>query len=79
MSRSTHWLLLSVFPLAVVACDATAETNAPPLPAVVTSLVQNLEAKGGGELIFFGMSVYSACLKVTTARSAALVWFRRSQ
>jgi hypothetical protein len=53
MSRSTRWLLLSVFLLAAVACDATAETNAPPLPAVVTSLVQNLEAKGGGELIFW--------------------------
>ena len=53
MSRSTHWLLLSVLLLAAVACDATAETNAPPLPAVVTSLVQNLEAKGGGELTFF--------------------------
>jgi Chalcone isomerase-like len=60
MSRSTHWLLLSVFLLAAVARVATAETNAPPLPAVVRSLVQNLEAKGGGELTFFGMSVYSA-------------------
>jgi hypothetical protein len=60
MSRSTHWLLLSAFLLVAAACYATAETNAPPLPAAVTSLVPNLEAKGGGGLTFFGMSVYSA-------------------
>ena len=60
MSRSTHWLLLSAFLLPAAPCNAAAETNAPPLPAAVTSLVPNLEAKGGGELTSFGMSVYSA-------------------
>ena len=60
MSRSTHWLLLSALLLATAPCNAAAQTTAPPLPAAVTSLVPNVEAKGGGRLTFFGMSVYSA-------------------
>jgi hypothetical protein len=60
MSRSTHWLLLSALLVATAVCDAAAETNAPPLPAAVTSLVPNLDAKGGGELTFMGLSVYGA-------------------
>ncbi len=60
MSRSTHWLLLSALLLATAPRNAAAETNAPPLPAAVTSLVPNLDAKGGGEVTFLGLSVYSA-------------------
>ena len=60
MSRSTHWLLLSALLLATAPCNAAAQTAAPPLPAAVTALVPNLEAKAGGKLTFLGMSVYSA-------------------
>jgi hypothetical protein len=34
--------------------------GAPPLPTAVSSLVPNLEPKGGGGLTFLGMSIYSA-------------------
>ncbi len=65
MSRSTHWLplsvlLLSALLIAPVPCSEAGERGAPPLPAMVKSLVPNLEAKGGGELTFLGISVYSA-------------------
>ena len=60
MSRSTPWLLLSALLLAAALCNAAAETIAPPLPAAVTSLVPNLEAKGGGEMTFMTLAVYAA-------------------
>ena len=60
MSRSTPWLLLSALLLATAPCNAAAEISAPPLPGAVTSLVPNLEAKGGGEMTFMTLSVYAA-------------------
>jgi hypothetical protein len=41
-------------------CNAASEFSAPPLPAAVTSLVPNLEAKGGGEMTFMTLSIYAA-------------------
>jgi Chalcone isomerase-like len=60
MSRSTHWLLLSALLFPLTLCNAAAEISAPPLPAAVTSLVPNLEAKGGGEMTFMTLAVYAA-------------------
>jgi Chalcone isomerase-like len=60
MLRSTHWLLLSAVLLVTVPCSAAPEFSAPPLPAAVTSLVPNLEVKGGGEMTFMTLSVYAA-------------------
>jgi hypothetical protein len=65
MSRSTHWLLASALLagallLGTVPCGAAAEPSAPPLPPAVTSLVPNLEAKGGGEMTFMMLAVYAA-------------------
>ena len=60
MLRSTHWLLLSAFFMAPALPNAAAEIVAPPLPAAVTSLVPNLEAKGGGAMTFMTLSVYDA-------------------
>jgi hypothetical protein len=74
MSRSTPWLLLSaLLPVSAVSSAApaignavpaignvVAEVRAPPLPAAVTSLAPNLEAKGGGEMTFMTLSVYAA-------------------
>ncbi len=74
MSRSTAWLLLSVSLCASTACNAAPaignaayaignaapDIHAPPLPVAVTSLVPNLEAKGGGEMTFMTLSVYAA-------------------
>jgi hypothetical protein len=60
MSRSTHWFLPSALLFATALCNAAAELSAPPLPAAVTSLVPNLEAKGGGEMTFMTLSVYNA-------------------
>jgi hypothetical protein len=60
MLRSTHWLLLSALLLATAPCTAATEFSAPPLPAAVTSLVPNLEAKGGGEMTFMTLPVYAA-------------------
>ncbi len=60
MSRSTPWLLLSsALLLASTLCTA-ATVSAPPLPAAVTSIVPNLEAKGGGEMTFMMLPVYAA-------------------
>ena len=65
MSRSTHWLLrsallLSALVAATVPCNAADPIAAPPLPPAVTSLVPNLEAKGGGEMTFMTLAVYAA-------------------
>jgi hypothetical protein len=60
MSRSTPWLLLSALLLATGLCNGATEPNAPALPAAVTSLVPNLEAKGGGEMTFMTLAVYAA-------------------
>jgi Chalcone isomerase-like len=67
MSRSTPWLLLSVLVGASAVSSAASaignalpDVHAPPLPAAVTSLVPNLEAKGGGEMTFMTLSVYAA-------------------
>lgn len=60
MSRSTHWLLLSALLLVTAPGDAAAPTGAPPLPAAVTSLVPDLEAKGGGEMTFMTRPVFAA-------------------
>jgi hypothetical protein len=60
MSRSTPWLLLSVLLPVAAICHAASEFSAPPLPAAVTSLVPNLEAKGGGEMTFMTLAVYAA-------------------
>ena len=60
MSRSTPWLLLSVLLPVTAICSAASEIGAPPLPAAVTSLVPNLEAKGGGEMTFMTLAVYAA-------------------
>jgi len=46
--------------LATALCNASDDAGAPALPAAVTALVPNLESKGGGDLTFLGMSVYSA-------------------
>jgi hypothetical protein len=43
--------------LAVTAAPARA-VNAPPLPPQVLELAPNLKVQGGGELTFFGISVY---------------------
>jgi hypothetical protein len=43
--------------LAVISAPAPA-VNAPPLPPQVTQLAPNLKVQGGGELTFFGISVY---------------------
>lgn len=43
--------------LAVTAASARA-LNAPPLPPQVLELAPNLKVQGGGELTFFGISVY---------------------
>jgi len=53
-------LLLSAFLFATAPRNAAAEFSAPPLPAAVTSLVPNLEVKGGGEMTFMTLSVYAA-------------------
>jgi len=45
-------LMLTMTPVASHA------VNAPPLPPQVAELAPNLKAQGGGELIFFGVSVY---------------------
>ncbi len=60
MSRSTHWLLLSAILLSPALCNAAAELIPPPLPAAVTAIAPNLEAKGGGELTFMMLPVYAA-------------------
>jgi hypothetical protein len=49
--------LLFALMLAVTAASARA-VNAPPLPPQVTELAPNLKVQGGGELKFFGISVY---------------------
>jgi hypothetical protein len=43
--------------LAVIAVPARA-VDAPPLPSQVLALAPNLKVQGGGELTFFGISVY---------------------
>jgi len=53
-------LLLSASFLTPALSNAAAELVAPPLPVAVTSLVPNLEAKGGGEMTFMTLSVYDA-------------------
>jgi chalcone isomerase-like protein len=45
-------MLLAVAPLPALAIDA------PPLPPQVVELAPNLKVQGGGELTFFGISVY---------------------
>jgi Chalcone isomerase-like len=60
MSRSTHWLLLSVLLAIPVVCHSAPRLDAPPLPPAVTSLVPNLEAKGGAEMTFMMLPVYTA-------------------
>jgi hypothetical protein len=60
MSRSTAWLPLSVLLCASAIGNAAPEVRAPPLPPAVTSLLPNLEAKGGGEMTFMTLSVYAA-------------------
>ncbi len=67
MSRSTRSsvieraLLSAVLAVAVVSTPAIARPErAPTLPAVVADLAPGMKARGGGELTFFGISVYDA-------------------
>ena len=55
---SAAWLPLAfALALAVTAVSARA-VDAPPLPSQVLALAPNLKVQGGGELTFFGISVY---------------------
>ena len=55
---SAAWLRLAfALALAVTALSARA-VDAPPLPSQVLALAPNLKVQGGGELTFFGISVY---------------------
>jgi hypothetical protein len=55
---SAAWLRLAfALALAVTAVSARA-VDAPPLPSQVLALAPNLKVQGGGELTFFGISVY---------------------
>ena len=55
---SAAWLPLAfALALAVTAVSARA-VDAPPLPSQVLALAPNLRVQGGGELTFFGISVY---------------------
>jgi hypothetical protein len=55
---SAAWLRLAfALALAVTAHSARA-VDAPPLPSQVLALAPNLKVQGGGELTFFGISVY---------------------
>jgi hypothetical protein len=55
---SAAWLRLAfALALAVTALSAHA-VDAPPLPSQVLSIAPNLKVQGGGELTFFGISVY---------------------
>ena len=55
---SAAWLPLAfALALAVTAVSARA-VDAPPLPSQVLALASNLKVQGGGELTFFGISVY---------------------
>jgi hypothetical protein len=49
-------LLMAMFVAAPA--SANAPRAVPPLPPAVAALAPNLEAKGGGELTFFGFAVY---------------------
>jgi len=56
--RPAAWLALAfALSLAVTAPSARA-VDAPPLPSQVLALAPNLKVQGGGELTFFGISVY---------------------
>jgi hypothetical protein len=56
--RPAAWLpLVFALSLAVTAASARA-VDAPPLPPQVLALAPNLKVQGGGELTFFGISVY---------------------
>jgi len=57
--RPAAWLPLA-FALALVVTAVFARTtDAPPLPSQVMALAPNLKVQGGGELTFFGISIYA--------------------
>lgn len=59
-SRSSGWhaTLVSMAIILTAMTGAAANVIAPPLPASVRSVAPELRAQGGGELRFFGLSVY---------------------
>jgi len=56
--RHPAFLPLAFALLLVMAAVPARAVNAPPLPPQVAELVPNLKVQGGGELTFFGLSVY---------------------
>ena len=60
-TESAMWRPAALLALALALAMTPAHgyaVNAPPLPPLVMELVPNLEVQGGGELTFFGISVY---------------------
>ena len=59
-SRRSGWraTLLTLAAVFEMTTGAAASVVAPPLPASVRSVAPELRAQGGGELRFFGLSVY---------------------
>ena len=62
MSRSTRLLQRKLALLILVAATAIAGAAAPSLPPTVTRDLPELTVQGGGELTFFGLSIYDAQL-----------------
>ena len=56
--RAARLLPAAIGALLVLAAPLYASVPAPPLPPAVTSLAPSLELRGGGELTFFGLSIY---------------------
>jgi hypothetical protein len=69
MSRSTRLSRLSVAFFALAAAVATADIPMSGLPPAVAQLLPEVRIRGGGELAFFGLSIYDARLyRIASAR-----------
>ena len=56
--RPAAFLLLVFAVIVAVTATSARAVNAPPLPPQVMELAPNLKVQGGGELTFFGISIY---------------------